>query len=59
MDKTEQKLFEAVSKDWTEADWEQTPPDTLRYHIHEWVVNGGDMSNLALAKFEFEQSMGW
>ena len=54
-----EKLFDEVTKDWTAADWEQTSANELHYHIAEWLDAGGDVTDLFMAKFEFEQYMGW
>lgn len=55
----QEKFFELISKDWTKEDWEQTSSDQLRYHISEWVDQGGNLSNMFVAAYEFENWMGW
>ncbi len=58
MDK-QKEFFKLISRNWIAADWEQTSPDDLRCHISEWISQGGDLSDMFLAVFEFEEYMGW
>jgi len=58
-----EKLLKEVTKDWTEADWESTSEDKLRYYIGEFLEEQGNpresAADLFLLKFEFERYMGW
>lgn len=58
-----EKLFDEVTKDWTEADWEGTSEDDLRYQISEFLDGNSEESigtaDVFMLAFEFEKYMGW
>ncbi len=54
-----EKLFKEVTKYWEDKDWDDTTPNDLRYHIGEFLAQGGEIDNMIVAVVEFEKFMGW
>ena len=54
-----EKLLKEITKDWTEADWEDVSGDELRYHISEFLNALETFPDLFLLRYEFEEYMGW
>lgn len=51
-----------LTKDWTQADWEDHPEEKLFEELQMWAIDLEDQTILddkILASYEFEQHMGW